>query len=393
MPGLIVNHPLSSHSPIVAATVGVLLVSSNDDLRRSLASKLRSTRWDVQEAISGASALERIQSGAVSLILLDPALTDLKVEEFREILETDYPGVEIIPVNSHTGQPMLASPSSDSACFDLVREVERGAPHNLEAARSSIATGIDGRADDSLPGFVGSAPCVQRLSTMVRLVAQRDTTVLLTGESGTGKDLVANAIHQLSPRRHKPFVVINCAAIPEPLLEAELFGFVKGAFTGAMQSRVGRIHVAQGGTLFLDEIGDFPLGLQAKLLRFAEQGEVQRLGSTDTLRVDVRVIAATNVNLRKLVQERGFREDLFYRLSVFPIDLPPLRERMSDLNSLIQAFLTKFCPHNVVLSPEAADVLSHHTWPGNVREVRNVVERASILVGAGREIRPQHIVI
>jgi transcriptional regulator with GAF, ATPase, and Fis domain len=393
MSGLVVNQPLPSHGPIAGAAVGVLLVSSNDDLRRTLASKLQSPRWDVQEAISGASALERIHSGSVSLILLDPALTDLKADEFREILESDYPGVEIIPVNSHTGQPMLASPLPDSACFDLVREVERGAPLNFEAAHSSFATAVEGRPEDSLPGFVGSAPCVQRLCTMVRLVAQRDTTVLLTGESGTGKDLIANAIHQLSPRRHKPFVVINCAAIPEPLLEAELFGFVKGAFTGAMQSRVGRIHVAQGGTLFLDEIGDFPLGLQAKLLRFAEQGEVQRLGSTDTFRVDVRVIAATNVNLRKLVQERGFREDLFYRLSVFPIELPPLRERMSDLNSLIQAFLAKFCPHNVVLSPEAADVLSHHTWPGNVREVRNVVERASILVGAGREIRPEHIVI
>jgi DNA-binding NtrC family response regulator len=366
----VVNQPLPSHSPAIRATVGVLLVSSNDDLRRNLASKLRSTRWNVQEAISGASALEKIHHGAVSLVLLDPALSDLKVEEFREILETGYPGIEVIPVNSHTGQPMLASPSPDSPCFDLVREVERGAPLNLDAKRASLAAAV-----------------------MVRLVAQRDTTVLITGESGTGKDLVANAIHQLSPRRNKPFVVINCAAIPEPLLEAELFGFVKGAFTGAIQSRLGRIHVAQGGTLFLDEIGDFPLGLQAKLLRFAEQGEVQRLGSTDTFRVDVRVIAATNANLRKLVQERAFREDLFYRLSVFPIELPPLRDRMSDLSSLIQAFLTKLCPHNVVLSPEAAEILEHHNWPGNVREVRNVIERASILAGTGREIRPEHIVI
>jgi DNA-binding NtrC family response regulator len=389
----VVNQPLSSHSSVIRATVGVLLVSSNDDLRRNLASKLRSTRWNVQEAISGASALEKIHHGAVSLVLLDPALSDLKVEEFREILETGYPGIEVIPVNSHTGQPMLASPSPDSPCFDLVREVERGAPLNLDAKRASLAAAVDAGTDNSLPGFVGSAPSVQRLCTMVRLVAQRDTSVLITGESGTGKDLVANAIHQLSPRRNKPFVVINCAAIPEPLLEAELFGFVKGAFTGAIQSRLGRIHVAQGGTLFLDEIGDFPLGLQAKLLRFAEQGEVQRLGSTDTFRVDVRVIAATNANLRKLVQERAFREDLFYRLSVFPIELPPLRDRMSDLSSLIQAFLTKLCPHNVVLSPEAAEILEHHSWPGNVREVRNVIERASILAGTGREIRPEHIVI
>jgi transcriptional regulator with GAF, ATPase, and Fis domain len=393
MSTLVINQPLSSPSSIVAATVGVLLVSSNDDLRRDLASKLRSTRWDVQEALSGASALEIIHDGTISLVLLDPALTDLNVDDFREILETRYPRIEIISVNSRTGQLMPPSPSPNSPCFDLVREVERGAPFNFENTRSSSAVETNARRVNSLPGFVGSAPSVQRLCTMVRLVAERDTTVLITGESGTGKDLVANAIHQLSIRRHKPFAVINCAAIPEPLLEAELFGFVKGAFTGAIQSRIGRIHAAQGGTLFLDEIGDLPLGLQGKLPRFVEQGEVQRLGSTDTFRVDVRVIAATNSNLPKLVQERGFREDLFYRLSVFPIELPPLRDRMSDLSSLIQTFLTRFCPHNVALSAEAADVLHQHNWPGNVREARNVIERASILVGLGHEIRAEHIVI
>jgi DNA-binding NtrC family response regulator len=387
------NHPLSAQAPAVSATVGVLLVSSNPDLRRDLASRLRSGRWDVHEVVSGASALEKVHDGLASLILLDPALPDLKVEEFREILEANYPGVEIIPVNSHTGQPILAAPSPDSPCFDLVREVERCGPFSVESSAPSFAGESDGTSEESLPGFVGSTPVVRRLCAMVRLVAQRDTTVLITGESGTGKDLVANAVHQLSLRRQKPFVVINCAAIPEPLLEAELFGFVKGAFTGAVQSRVGRIHAAHGGTLFLDEIGDLPLGLQSKLLRFVEQGEVQRLGSTDTFRVDVRVIAATNANLQRLVQERTFREDLFYRLSVFPIELPPLRDRMGDLTSLTQAFLAKFCPHHVALSPEAVAVLSQHTWPGNVREVRNVIERASILMGRGREIRPEHIVI
>jgi len=383
----------SQGSIVVPATVGVLLVSSNHDLRRELASRLQSSRWDVEEVFSGAAALERIHEGAASLVLLDPALPDLKVEEFQEIMEANYPGVEVIPVNSHTGQPIIAPPSPGSPCFDLVREIERGGPINVEKPISSSAVDIRANSDNNLPGFVGSAPAVQRLCAMVRLVAQRDTTVLITGESGTGKDLVANAVHQLSLRRQKPFVVINCAAIPEPLLEAELFGFVKGAFTGAVQSRVGRIHAAQGGTLFLDEIGDLPLGLQSKLLRFVEQGEVQRLGSTDTFRVDVRVIAATNANLRRLVQERAFREDLFYRLSVFPVELPPLRDRMDDLASLTQAFLAKFCPRSVVLSPEAAAVLRQHTWPGNVREVRNVIERASILMGPGREIRPEHIVI
>jgi len=393
MSSVLVNQSLPPQGPIVPATVGVLLVSSSHDLRRELASRLRSTRWNVQEALSGAAALEVIHEGLASLVLLDPSLPDLKVEEFREIVDANYPGVEVIPVNSHTGQPILAVPSQGSPCFDLVREVERGGPINVENARSSFVVDTPGRTENGLPGFVGAAPSVQRVCGMVRLVAAHDASVLITGESGTGKDLIASAVHQLSLRRHKPFVVINCAAIPEPLLEAELFGFVKGSFTGAVQSRIGRIHAAQGGTLFLDEIGELPLGLQSKLLRFVEQGEIQRLGSSDTFRVDVRVIAATNANLRRLVQERTFREDLYYRLSVFPIELPPLRERMSDLSALIQAFLSKFCPHNVALTPEAADILRQHTWPGNVREVRNVIERAIIFMGAGREIRPEHIVI
>jgi len=177
------------------------------------------------------------------------------------------------------------------------------------------------------------------------------------------------------------------------LLEAELFGYVKGAFTGAVQSRIGRIHAAQGGTLFLDEIGDLPLGLQSKLLRFLEQGEVQRLGSADTLRVDVRVVAATNAQLNRLVQEKLFREDLFYRLSVFPIMLPPLRERRADLAPLAHTFLRMYARRELALSQEAMLRLQEHTWPGNVRELRNVIERACILASEGWAIRPEHIIL
>jgi DNA-binding NtrC family response regulator len=372
--------------------VSLLVVSTNSELRRDIISRLRSRRWMVQEASSGAAALEMIHAGDASLVLLDPALPDLRVDEFREILRAQYPHVEIVPINAHTGQPMVADPLPDSTCFELVKEIGRGGPLKTESFMPA-ASSDDVVREEGLPGFVGASASVQRLCAVARLVAQRDTTVLITGESGTGKDLVAQAVHRLSLRRLKPFVVINCAAIPEPLLEAELFGFVKGAFTGAVQSRIGRIHSAQGGTLFLDEIGDMPLGLQSKLLRFLEQGEVQRLGSSDTFRVDVRVVAATNAPLRRLVQERSFREDLFYRLSVFPIELPPLRERMDDLLRLAQCFLAKFSPRNVSLTPEAASLLQQHTWPGNVREVRNVMERASILVGSGFEIRPEHIVI
>jgi transcriptional regulator with GAF, ATPase, and Fis domain len=223
-----------------------------------------------------------------------------------------------------------------------------------------------------------------------RMVAMRDTTVLVTGESGTGKDLVAQELHLVSPRRKQPFVVVNCSAIPESLLEAELFGYTKGSFTGALQSRIGRIHAAHGGTLFLDEIGDMPLSLQSKILRFLEQGEVQRLGSNDNFKVDVRVVAATNADLKKLISEQRFREDLYYRLAVFPIHLPPLRERMEDLEELALAFVAKFQP-GVALSREALDIMAQHSWPGNVRELRNAIERATILVGTGQEIKPEHI--
>lgn len=227
---------------------------------------------------------------------------------------------------------------------------------------------------------------------MARLVAPRTTPVLITGPTGTGKEVVATAIHRLSPRALKPFVVINCAAIPEALLESELFGYVRGAFTGALQSRLGRIHSAHGGTLFLDEIGELPLGLQSKLLRFLDQGEVQRLGSSDLFRVDVRVVAATNADLSGLAARKLFREDLFYRLSVFPIEMPPLSQRREDIEPLAQHFLRKQQSEggNQTVTPESIRRLEAHSWPGNVRELQHVIERASILAEGG-SILPEHL--
>ncbi|MFZ3264119.1 MAG: sigma-54 dependent transcriptional regulator [Terriglobales bacterium] len=393
MSSLITPGPQPGCEEIVSKASVVLIVSSNHDLRRSLVTRLESGQWNLLEAGSGAEALQITETEQVTLILLDPVLPDLKVDDFKGIIESDYPDVTIIPINSHTGQPMVVSPSPDSICFEMIRKIERGAPFRPSVVTAVFESEETPPIAEGLPGFIGKASPVQRVFNMVRQVAQRDTSVLITGESGTGKDVVARALHQLSLRRLKPFVVINCAAIPEALLEAELFGYVKGAFTGAVQSKIGRIHAAQGGTLFLDEIGDLALGLQSKLLRFLEQGEVQRLGSNDTFRVDVRVIAATNAPLRALVQQRAFREDLYYRLSIFPIDLPPLRDRMEDLDLLMNSFLAKFCPHHVTLAQEAAALLQQHSWPGNVRELRNVIERASILVGTAREIGPEHILI
>jgi DNA-binding NtrC family response regulator len=375
-------------------STGVLLVSPNSRLRRNLREKLDQTPWNLTEASSGSEALECLREHPHEILLLDPMLPDLEPIEFSEMVHVEFPDVQIISVNSETGQLVIGSPSP-TALSSRMEEMLYGSgkaefnpisTEQLERVRARS----EGRA--SIRGMIGDSEPMQHVYEMTRMVAPRDTTVLVTGESGTGKDLIAQAVHSISPRMKQPYVIINCSAIPENLLEAELFGYVRGAFTGAVQSRIGRIHAAHKGTLFLDEIGDMPLSLQSKILRFLEQGEVQRIGGNDNLKVDVRVVAATNADLQSLVKQRLFREDLYFRLAIFPIKLPPLRERGGDVEMLAQAFLSKFCP-GVVLSPRALEMLMQHEWPGNVRELRNVIERASIVVGKGREIQAQHIIL
>ncbi len=248
----------------------------------------------------------------------------------------------------------------------------------------------------SLPAIqelVGGSSAMAELALKIRLVAPHRATVLIEGETGTGKEIVAKAVHRLSARSAKPLVVLNCAAIPEGLLESELFGHTRGAFTGAVQSRVGRIEAAHGGTLFLDEIGEMPLGLQAKMLRFLENGEIQRVGDNQTVHVDVRVIAATHQSLEERATSGDFRLDLYHRLAVFPIEVPPLRERLEDIGALSQHFLAlmaRSSPHKT-LSPAALALLYGHHWPGNVRELAPVLERASILAQDLPSIRPEDI--
>jgi len=241
--------------------------------------------------------------------------------------------------------------------------------------------------------MVGDAEPMRVVYRMARLVAARETTVLVTGPTGTGKDLVTRAIHQLSPRSANGFAVLNCAAIPETLVESELFGYSRGAFTGAAQSYAGRILAAQGGTLFLDEIGDLPLAAQSKLLRFLEHKEIQRRGASETMKADVRVIAATNRNLATAVKDRSFREDLFYRLSAFPIRLAPLVQRGTDILKLALHFLIRLenKGRRLQLDPIAAKKIEAHSWPGNVREMQQVLERASILAGDASTILAEHI--
>lgn len=375
--------------------IDIFVVSPNSKLRQDLQSKLGLPRWNLLHASGGAQALELLREKGMEdgILLLDPNLPDLEANEFHGIVRSRFPNAQILMLNPHTGQ-LLVGASSPTPVSRKLAEVVNGSG-SLNANPSASVVSIQPRghleAKPRLRNMIGDSQPMQRIYELTRMVAVRNTTVLITGESGTGKDLVAQEIHLISSRRSQPFVVVNCSAIPETLLEAELFGHTKGAFTGAMQSRIGRIHSAHGGTLFLDEIGDMPVSLQSKLLRFLEQGEVQRIGGNDNLKVDVRVVAATNANLKKRVAEQQFREDLYFRLAVFPIQLPPLRERLSDLPELALAFAAKSYP-GVVLSQEAMNVLAQHDWPGNVRELRNAIERATILVGSGNEIKAEHII-
>lgn len=394
--------PEGCASPPLApeAKIRLLVVGADPALRHDLRARLAHPQWSVREARSGSDALEKLMEEPCEVMLLAPYLPDLDVHEFQNLVQAQFPGVQVLTLDSQAGSAQATPTASNRFASQVSDRLHPGGPSSwqetpsISVQPSPLLTGSRNLTGSrsGWHGLIGSSATMQRVYHSAKLVARRDTTVLILGESGTGKDLLARAIHASSLREKQPFVVINCAAIPEALLEAELFGYAKGAFTGAAQSRIGRIHAAHGGTLFLDEIGDMPYPLQSKILRFLEQGEVQRIGETDTLKVDCRVVAATNADLKKSVKANQFREDLFYRLAVFPLHLPPLRDRKEDLDCLTQTFLSRFCP-GVQLHPSARQMLLEHDWPGNVRELRNVLERASILAENRREIRAEEILL
>ena len=290
------------------------------------------------------------------------------------------------PWGQPRGEPKLALVGSDGASLAEIGSAKREGQADMPAA-----TRLAGVLP--LPDVIGESAVMRELARMVRLVAPRSTTVLIEGATGTGKELVAKAVHRLSARSAKPFVVLNCASIPEALLEAELFGHTRGAFTGAVQSRTGRVEAAHGGTLFLDEIGEMPLALQSKILRFLESGEIQRVGGNDTMQVDVRVVAATHQPLKLRIAERAFRLDLYHRLAVFPLMVPALSERMEDLLPLTTFLLGKLGEQAPVkrLSRGALQRLMEYDWPGNVRELAHVLERATILAEDRMEIAAEEI--
>jgi DNA-binding NtrC family response regulator len=378
--------------PALRGATSILIASPNELLRKRLGDSLRKVCL-VEDAGTGAEALSMLERRGARIVVLDRKLPDLNCDELIGVVERQFPCTDVVLLDGESGTVEVPEELRTNPAYRCLQEFNGSVERSVPAPTAPLPTSpADESAFMPLPGMVGVSPVMQQLAALVRAVAPHSTSVLVTGETGAGKELVAEAVHKLSARADKPFVTVNCAAIPEALIEAELFGHTRGAFTGAVQSRLGKIHAAQSGTIFFDEIGELPLLSQSKLLRFLEYGEVQRLGTSDVFRLDARVVAATNVDLEKRVQQGLFREDLFYRLSVFPIELPPLRERPEDIPLLAQHFVERIAGNTTIrLSAETEAKLTSHPWPGNVRELRNVVERAIILAAGRSIIGPEQI--
>jgi DNA-binding NtrC family response regulator len=372
--------------PVLAYSGGALIVSPSSVLREQLAHRLSGRCQPIQQAQGGADALAKLEKGQWQVLFLDRRLPDLDAEEVIAVIEQRFPATRVVLLDSD--QVLAAETEHEHDTVPHLVRVVQKPPRESASSDGAVAA-------EPLPAMIGSSDAMQSVYRLVRLVARRPTTVLVLGSTGTGKELVARAVHALSPRSAKPLVVVNCAAIPETLLESELFGYNRGAFTGAVQSQLGRISTAQGGTLFLDEVSELPLGMQAKLLRFLEQKEIQRLGATEVVRVDVRVVAASNVDLADRAMRGEFRQDLYYRLAAFPIMLPPLADRRADIVPLAEHFLACMAAAMHIpasrLSPEAIGILEAHAWTGNVRELQHVMERASILAEDSGTVEAAHL--
>jgi DNA-binding NtrC family response regulator len=400
-----------------------LLASCDSNFLQRLSETLSGLRWQVHEAGTGAEAWAAAECFTPDAVIVDSWLPDLELDEFLKEFRASFPKVDLLTADGPNSQEGPRSPyrqellyalrisqdgdasvpktptpvRADQSKFDqsltvplrseTVQFIERTSARETNAGGGRIGSPALS-ASERLPELVGNAPVMLEVSRRVRLVAPRSTPVLIEGPTGSGKELVAEALHRLSPRSRKPFVAINCAAIPEALLEAELFGHTRGAFTGAVQGRVGRIESADGGTLFLDEIGEMPLALQAKLLRFVESGEMQRVGDNETVKVDVRIVAATHRPLAQHTTDGRFRADLYYRLAVFLIRTPALGDHAQDLPLLVDHFLKRMGREEPMkrVEADAMGKLAAHAWPGNVRELEHVLERAAILAGSEMHI-------
>ncbi len=384
-----------------APAAPILLVEDKDSLRAMLKLALESQDHVVIEARDQEEAIAALRDSLPAVVLSDlrlPKGDGFGVLRAVKEVDSELPVIvmtahgsiqEAVTAMKQGALDFLAKPVDPDHLLLLVsRALEQrrllGEYHLLKEEAAARRGG---------PSIIGDAPALRQVLTAIDRAAGTDTTVLLEGESGTGKELCARALHNASARANGPFVAINCAAIPENLLEAELFGYERGAFTGAAQRKIGKFEMAQRGTIFLDEIGEMPLALQAKMLRAIETKRIERLGGNSSIQVDVRIVAATNRLLRQAVAARQFREDLYFRLSVFPVVVPPLRDRREDIPKLAQHFVDRVARDvgkKMTLSPETLGVLVNYAWPGNVRELQNAIERAVILAD-GDHLLPRHL--
>ena len=372
----------------------VLIVDDEPTLLRALEAFLRKKGYDVVGLDSPIAATQKLAQEDFDVALLDIKMPQLSGLELLNAVKHRRPEVEVIMMTGHaTVETALAAVRAGAydyltKPFDDIeivgRSIAKAAERkNLFDRNRQLESQLRERDGAAPEGLVGSSAPMREVVRMIEAVAYSSTTVLVTGESGTGKELVARALHARSPRKSHPFVALNCGALTETLLESELFGHVKGAFTGAQRDQKGLFDAADGGTIVLDEIGDIPMATQVRLLRVLQEGEIKRVGSADSVRVDVRVIAATHRDLPKLTKSGKFREDLFYRLNVIIVPLPPLRDRIEDIPLLAHHFLRRYTDRLGkkvrTLTPEAIELLCGYRWPGNVRELENAIERAVVL--------------
>ncbi|MGB2769664.1 MAG: sigma-54 dependent transcriptional regulator [Candidatus Zixiibacteriota bacterium] len=382
----------------------LLVIEDKDSMREMLSKTLEAEGYEVETAKDGERGVERAKEKKYDVVLTDLKLPRMDgIEVLTTLKELDQ-DVAVILMTAY-GTIEKAVEAMREGAFDFLTK-----PFDTDHLSVLIKRAMENRrlvAENVLLreelghhlGFaqiIGKCEKMQEVSRLIEKVAPSDTTALLLGESGTGKELFARAMHNLSARRKGPYVAINCAAIPRELLENELFGSERGAYTGAVARKMGKFEIAQGGTIFLDEVGDLDIALQAKLLRVLQDRTFERLGGTKTITVDVRLIAASNSDLKKATEKKQFREDLFYRLSVFPITIPPLRDRREDIPELAEYFVKKYCAEmkkpKKKVSGEALSLLDKYHWPGNVRELENTIERAIILC-EGKKILPEHLAI
>jgi len=379
----------------------ILIIDDEEQLRKLLGRIISLEGFKVTEASNLKTAEEMLERMEIDVILCDVKLPDGNGVDFVKKVKKANPAIEVILLTAYGNIPDGVQAMKNGA-FDYIvkgNDNDRIIPLLHQALEHATAykkslVRIKAKPEADFNSIIGQSAAIQQAVALARKIAPASSTVLLTGETGTGKEVFANAIHLNSARRSNSFVAINCSAFSRELLESELFGHKTGAFTGANKDKKGLIEVAEGGTIFLDEIGELHIDLQAKLLRVLENGEFIKLGDTKVSKANVRIIAATNRKLPTQVQEGKFREDLYYRLNVFTIELPPLRERKEDIPLLIQAFITQFSPEYIAdekkISSESLRLLQQYNWKGNIRELKNVIERAMILSG-NEQIRPEHL--